>query len=191
MDAGFPSLRMLPLPTILALSLVASTLPAQEAEVTEPYQYQTQRTHTLGDGRTVEHSYSQTWDGQTLQRTREFSGPNGQTFTREQSLAWDGERLPAEHPGKHLGWFKSPRQPEQATAVSPMSRRPSGFTVGSSSRSSVRTSPPGLARSQPTPGGFAPASSARMRGERSPTTATRRPDVPRGNGGMGHGRSGR
>lgn len=190
MDAGFPSFRILPLPAILALSLAASTLPAQEAEVTEPYQYQTQRTHTLGDGRTVEHSYSQTWDGQTLQRKQEFSGPNGQNFTREHSRAWEGERLPSEHPGKHLGWFKSPRQPEQASAVSPMSRRPSGFTIGSS-RSSVRTSPPGLARSQPTPGGFAPASSARMRGEKPSTAPARRPDGPRGNSGMAPGRSGR
>ncbi|MGQ9575432.1 MAG: hypothetical protein ACUVUC_08940 [Thermoguttaceae bacterium] len=52
----------------------------------DPLNYQRERTLTLQDGRTIEHSYSQSWDGTTLGRQRTFTGPNGQTHTWQQTI---------------------------------------------------------------------------------------------------------
>jgi hypothetical protein len=52
---------------------------------TDPYNFQREKMVTLRDGRTIEHGYTQSWDGTTRQRERTFSGPNGQTHNFQQS----------------------------------------------------------------------------------------------------------
>lgn len=52
---------------------------------TDPHNFQREKVITLRDGRTIEHGYTQSWDGTTLQRERTFSGPNGQTHSLQQS----------------------------------------------------------------------------------------------------------
>jgi hypothetical protein len=52
---------------------------------TDPYNFQREKVITLRDGRTIEHGYTQSWDGTTRQRERTFSGPNGQTHNFQQS----------------------------------------------------------------------------------------------------------
>ncbi len=66
---------------------------------TDPLNFEREKTITLKDGRTIEHSTSQSWDGTTLERERTFTGPNGQTRTSEQTWTrnpqtGDLERLP-------------------------------------------------------------------------------------------------
>lgn len=61
---------------------------------TDPNNYQRERTITLRDGRTIQHSYTRSWDGQTLETEQSFSGPNGQSWTRQHTWAPDSDAAP-------------------------------------------------------------------------------------------------
>ncbi len=91
---------------------------------TDPRNFQWDKSVTLRDGRTVEHSYSQTWDGTTLTSERTFTGPNGQTHTSERE-------------------WTAPSEPK------PQAKRPSGFTLGSSRGGGLFSRGQGLESRQP------------------------------------------
>jgi|GEM_PF-6165418 len=135
---------------------------SQETDVTAsgPNNYQADRTITLRDGRTIEHSYSRSWDGETLHTERSFSGPNGQTWSREHTWTPGSEEtprpdsppppsafqdaspgsgvpagsqkaLPEISPGNRFGQRADAGSSQGSGAPAP---RPSGFTLGSSGR---------------------------------------------------------
>lgn len=57
---------------------------------TDPYNYQRQMTHTFGDGRTMEQTFTRSYDGTTGTMERSFVGPNGQVRQFERPWAPDG-----------------------------------------------------------------------------------------------------
>jgi hypothetical protein len=129
---------------------------------TGPDSYQRERIVTLRDGRTIEHNYLQTWDGQTLQTERSFVGPNGQTWNRENTWTRgpDGTLVPT-NPST------SPA-PEGGGAVAgeagaePRANRSSGFTFGSSARNPT-AEPRGMSQRTPRPPETTPSLAKRLR----------------------------
>ncbi len=147
---------------------------------TDPYNYQVQKEHVFRDGRTMEHTYTQTRDGTTIERERTFSGPNGQQRTQEQSRAWDGQSPfpegqtppppsldpppappssvavspptapPAEPDKPKRGWLghlnPASKRSTPGLATAPATGRPSGFSLGSSTRSGWGAARSDLAR---------------------------------------------
>jgi len=103
---------------------------------TDPRNFERQKTITLRDGRTVEHTYSQSWDGTTLQRDRTFNGPNGQTHEFHQTWTAGTEGTapasPAVSPA--AGALDSPVASRDASR--PKMTRPTGFTMGAKARGS-------------------------------------------------------
>lgn len=57
----------------------------------DPYNYQRQMTHTFGDGRTMEKSFTRSYDGTTGTMERSFIGPNGQV--RQFERPWTPDDL--------------------------------------------------------------------------------------------------
>ncbi len=143
---------------------------SHETEITGagPNNYQREKTITLRDGRTVEHSYSRSWDGQTLQTERSFTGPNGQTWTREQSRTRGPDETPA----------------AAAPNPDPPASRPSGFTLGSS-RAGGTADRQGPIQRAPRAPETTPSLARRIRPEWSSQDRPRhvlRPNPPRGQG---------
>ncbi len=56
---------------------------------TDPYNFQREKTMTLPGGRTMTHTQSRTWDGQTGTMEHTFQGPNGQYHQRQHSWTPD------------------------------------------------------------------------------------------------------
>lgn len=132
---------------------------SHESDVTAtgPNNFQRDRVITLRDGRSIEHSFTRSWDGETFNTQRSFSGPNGQTWTREHTWTPGSEEAvpdsrPAVPPQNTPPALRTPPAvpiPPEATAgnrfgqrnAAPAARsgsqpagRPSGFTVGSLGR---------------------------------------------------------
>jgi len=122
---------------------------------TDPLNFQREHSITLRDGRTIEHSTTQTWDGQVLQRERTFTGPNGQTQTKQHD--WTAPSSPSPSP-------------------SPPASRPSGFTMGSSGRGGFLGRGHGAAARQPGQTDSTPAVARRNRIEHR--LREREPDLP-------------
>ncbi|MCR4412717.1 MAG: hypothetical protein NUV77_09865 [Thermoguttaceae bacterium] len=101
---------------------------------TGPENFQRERIVTLRDGRTIEHSYTQTWDGQTLETQRSFAGPNGQTWNRENTWTRgpDGTLVPTNPSTSPAPESRGAVANEAGTGV--QANRSSGFTLGSSAR---------------------------------------------------------
>jgi hypothetical protein len=100
---------------------------------TDPYNFQREKTVTLRDGRTVEHGYSQSWDGTTLQRERTFSGPNGQTHNFQQTwTAGSGEVPPTDPTVAPAAQPTSPEQPAPVAETAPESTVPTAPKSGES-----------------------------------------------------------
>lgn len=83
--------------------------------LTDPNSYQRQRTITLRDGRTIQHRFTQVGEGETFQTEHSFSGPNGQTWTRQHT--WS------------LGSDDSPAPPNVPAPDAPMAFNPLGGIV--------------------------------------------------------------
>ncbi len=140
---------------------------------TDPLNFEREKTITLRDGRTIEHTYSQSWDGQTLQRERTFTGPNGQTRTNQQTLSRDGEGDPPD--GNQPTMSGTPASPP-AEGLRPPEMRPRGFTLGSSARGNWGSAGNGAARRQASEPESAPVKARRTRMEHSQQLADQQPD---------------
>jgi len=149
-----------------------------EASITgsDPLNFERQKTITLRDGRTIEHTYSQSWDGQTLQRERTFSGPNGQTRTSQQTLSWDGQGDPPE--GGQPTMSGTPAAPA-AEGSRPPESRPRGFTLGSSAKGNWGASGNGAARRQAGEPESTPVKARRTRTEHRQLLANKPDREPR------------
>lgn len=139
---------------------------------TDPYNFQRERMITLRDGRTIEHDYTQTWDGMTLQRERTFSGPNGQTHNFQFQQQWaapsDGSQPttpptvptvpeqpvspPVASTPETFGAPEASAETRTTDGVKPTRskmHRPSGFTLGASARGAAEANARGLTSRQP------------------------------------------
>ncbi len=129
---------------------------------TGPGNVQRERIVTLRDGRTMDHSYTQTWDGQTLQTERSFLGPNGQAWSRENTWTQgpDGTLVPTSP--------SNPPAPEGRGAVpgragaGVRAHRSSGFTLGSSARN-PSVEPRGMSQRPPRAPDTTPSLAKRLR----------------------------
>ncbi|NUQ62944.1 MAG: hypothetical protein HUU20_10665 [Pirellulales bacterium] len=147
----------------------------------DPYNYHREKTMTLPGGRTMTHTQSRTWDGETGTMERTFEGPNGQY--REQSRPWtpDDVTKPSVS-GETIAADSVPPEGAEAGAVAPSadseqeengffgklkawgkrtfgpgdraskSTGRSGFTLGSGARNRVGTSAAPRGLSKQTPG---------------------------------------
>ena len=143
---------------------------------TDPYNYQRQMTHTFRDGRTMEKTFTRSYDGEAGTIAQTFVGPNGQVRHLERPWAPDdpataGQGLLAPDPLPTPERAGLPTREQLATSpaaradeggfwsrLNPFKKRHakqtanspapkrSGFTVGSFGRSQDSTIPPGLAR---------------------------------------------
>lgn len=120
---------------------------------TDPYNYQREKSMLLPGGRTMTHTQSRTWDGESGTMERTFQGPNGQY--REHSRPWTPDNLQtpgetespagdatassAETDQPETGLFGKLKAWGKRTFGSrdsgEKSMRRSGFSVGSASRS--------------------------------------------------------
>ncbi len=71
----------------------------------DPYNYTRQRSNTLPDGRTIQHTQVRSWDGTNGTMERSFTGPNGQT--RQSTRSW----TPDEQIGGQTPNMTEPVQP--------------------------------------------------------------------------------
>jgi len=140
---------------------------------TDPLNFQRDRTITLKDGRTIEHTYSQSWDGTSLQRERTFTGPNGQTRTWEQTS-------PEKPPAKTWKLFGD-RSGAEADSGPPKTR-PSGFTLGSGGHGLWSPSANGSSSRQPGQPDSSPSLLRRLRAQERHRTADRLPPNSHGGG---------
>jgi len=143
---------------------------------TDPLNFEREKTITLRDGRTIEHTTSQSWDGQTLQRERTFSGPNGQTRSSQQTLSWDGQGDPPE--GGQPTMSRTPAT-TGGEGSRPAASRPSGFTLGSSARGNWGASGNGVVRRQAGEPESAPVKARRTQTEHRQRLASRPDREPR------------
>jgi hypothetical protein len=154
----------------------AVTTPHGQITGTDPLNFERQKTITLRDGRTVEHTYSQSWDGQTLERERTFAGPNGQTLSSQQSLSWDGQGDPPD--GGQPTMSRTPATTGGEGSRPPVSR-PKGFTLGSSARGNWGASGNGVVRRQAGEPESAPVKARRTRTEHRQLLASQPDPQPR------------
>ncbi len=167
-------------------------LRSQQTDITTtgPNNYQRQRTITLRDGRTVEHTYTRSWDGQTFHTEQSFSGPNGQTWTRERTWTPGAEDAPAQPTpqlnvtrGPVVGPSPAPAPTEPTSGPRAMTRlglgknarglgqtnqraaRPWGFTVRALGRGGWTTAGQGPTTRPPTAPEAIPSLAKRLRGE--------------------------
>ncbi len=82
---------------------------------TDPNNYTRERTITLPDGRTINHSQIRTWDGTDGTMERSFTGPNGQT--RESVRSWTPDE-------PTRGQMASMAEPAQLSTVIPATPQP-------------------------------------------------------------------
>jgi hypothetical protein len=133
---------------------------------TDLHNYTRERSHTLPDGRTINHTHVRSWDGTNGTMERSFTGPHGQT--RESVRIWTPDEqiggqmasmqpptvtpatpssttaLPPSQPTEKLSWWQKlnpfrKRGDEAArTAAASATRR--GFTIGTRNSNSARPS---------------------------------------------------
>jgi len=142
---------------------------------TDPYNWQWENRITLRDGRTIEHTYTQSWDGSTFQSERSFAGPNGQTHNRQRTWTMPSDGgLPTESAIPTESQLSAPT-PETVASPEPegslleklnpfasktkMSRsetssslsasRPSGFTLGASAKGTLAAGNRSLSKGPP------------------------------------------
>jgi hypothetical protein len=135
---------------------------------TDPYNYTRERSHTLPDGRTVNHSQVRTWDGTDGTMERSFTGPNGQTresvrsWTPDEPLAGEMVSTPepsgsaavapaaspstsvpaASQPAEQLSWWQKlnpfRKRGNPTAEAASASARRRGFTIGAPNSSAAR-----------------------------------------------------
>lgn len=103
-----------------------------DTTVTGPNNYQRQRTITLRDGRTIQHSFTRSWDGETFQSEHTFSGPNGQTWTHQHTWTPGADEAPA-----------PPGEPVPPVPTAPPAQGPGGVVQGPPGEGQPPSSPPG------------------------------------------------
>lgn len=172
-------------------------LRSQQSEITvsDPNNYQRQRTITLRDGRTIQHSWTRSWDGETFQTEHTFSGPNGQSWSRQHTWTPGSDEAPAPAsvtapaspipPGQASGVAQGPpsehppangqpgkrlgqstgQGPSGNAMGNPSTSRPWGFTLGASGWRGWSSAGQGPASRLSRPSEMAPSLGKRLRVE--------------------------